>query len=87
VIALSTWLPLYKTFPMSVKANEATPVLQCHGDADPLVSPSFGAMTSQLISTFNSNIKFKTYKDMGHSSSDEEMEDVKDFINQCLPPV
>jgi len=54
-----------------VQANQETPILQCHGDSDPLVSPSFGAMTSQLISTFNSNIKFKTYKDMGHSSSDE----------------
>jgi lysophospholipase-2 len=87
LIALSTWLPLYKTFPACVKANQATPVLQCHGEEDMLVALSFGTMTSHLIKSFNAKAQFKTYSGMGHSSCDEEMEDVKKFISECLPPV
>lgn len=87
VVALSTWLPLHQTFPAAVKANQETPILQCHGDSDSLVAPSFGLMTSQLISSFNSHMQFKTYRGMEHSSCDEEMDDVKSFINKCLPPI
>jgi predicted esterase len=87
IVALSTWLPLYKTFPACVKSNQAVPILQCHGEADMLVALSFGTMTSHLIKSFNQNVQFKTFPDMGHSSCDEEMEDVKKFISECLPPV
>jgi lysophospholipase-2 len=87
IVALSTWLPLYKTFPACVKANQATPILQCHGEDDMLVASSFGMMTSHLIKSFNSKLVFKTYPGMGHSSCDEEMEEVKKFISECLPPV
>lgn len=87
IVALSTWLPLFKTFPGVVKANQATPILQCHGQDDSLVVHSFGKMTSELIKAFNPNIVFKTYAGMDHSSCDQEMEDVREFIAKCLPPV
>lgn len=87
IIALSTWLPLYKTFPGAVSANQATRILQCHGLDDGLVAPSFGKMTSELIKSFSPNIRFKTYSGMGHSSCDQEIEDIGNFIAECLPPV
>ena len=31
LLALSSWLPLYKTFPQALKWNSSTPVLHCHG--------------------------------------------------------
>ena len=39
IIALSCWLPLHKTFPGAVNsANSEVPILQAHGDCDPVVS-------------------------------------------------
>ena len=55
----------------AVKANKETPVLQCHGEADPLVNMSFGSMTGQLLKSFNKNHKFKQYPGLGHSSNEE----------------
>jgi len=87
IVALSTWLPLHKTFPGCLVANQATPVLQCHGESDPLVPLSFGKMTAQVLSSFNPNHELKTYPNMGHSSSDAEMADVKSFLNKIIPPI
>ena len=55
----------------AVKSNQATPMLQCHGEDDMLVAHSFGSMTSQLISTFNNQLQFKSYPGLGHSSCEE----------------
>jgi len=49
-----------------VKSNQLTPILQCHGDADPLVTHEFGKMASDLISTFNNHLQFKTYRGLTH---------------------
>lgn len=87
IIALSTWLPLYKTFPGAVVTNQSTPVLQCHGQDDSLVAHSFGKMTSELVKSFCPNVEFKTYAGMDHSSCDQEVEDIKEFISKWLPPV
>lgn len=54
-----------------VKSNQATPILQCHGQDDMLVAHSFGSMTSQLIHTFNNQLQFKSYPGLGHSSCEE----------------
>jgi len=49
-----------------VKSNQSTPILQCHGDADPLVTHEFGKMASEMISTFNNHLQFKTYPGLAH---------------------
>ncbi|XP_070555979.1 acyl-protein thioesterase 1-like [Ptychodera flava] len=87
VVGLSTWLPLHKQFPEALKGNKETPILQCHGTADPMVKLPFGEMTSQTLSKMNSKVTFKTYKGMAHGSCDEEMRDVQIFINKNLPPL
>jgi len=38
--ALSTWLPLHARFPQELANFDGklkTPIIQCHGDADPMV--------------------------------------------------
>jgi len=89
VIGLSCWLPIASEIPpKDNQANNQIPMLQCHGDADPLVIPAIGAMSSALLQKINpANHKFKMYSGMGHSSCDEEMNDVKLFIERNLPPV
>lgn len=85
VVGLSCWLPLRSEFPQAAIGNTGTPILQCHGDCDPIVPYKFGQITSQLVKKFAGNIEFKTFRGMMHSSCDGEMADIKKFVDQCLP--
>ncbi|KAI5627983.1 acyl-protein thioesterase 1, partial [Silurus asotus] len=91
VVALSCWLPLRNSLSKvyMIGANKEIPVLQCHGEADPLVPLIFGCLTVEKLKTIlNPNsITFKTYPGMPHSACPEEMMDIKQFIEKQLPPI
>lgn len=84
VMALSCWLPLRDEFPGCVVENKAMPILQCHGDCDPLVPYKWGQITTQAIRKFAPQIEFKTYAGMMHSSCDAELADMKRFVQTQL---
>lgn len=86
VIALSTWLPLRSKFPAEAVGNRNTPVLQCHGNCDPLVPYKWGQATATLLKQFMTQTEFKTYEGVSHTSCDEEMRDVKEFVEKLLKP-
>ncbi|KAL0270627.1 UNVERIFIED_CONTAM: hypothetical protein PYX00_007975 [Menopon gallinae] len=88
VMALSCWLPLHKTFPDAlVPSNKDLPIIQCHGDCDPIVQYKWGQMTASYLKSFMKNIEFKTYRGMMHNSSEQEMRDLKAFLEKYLPEV
>uniref|UniRef100_A0A8D0A377 Acyl-protein thioesterase 1 n=1 Tax=Sander lucioperca TaxID=283035 RepID=A0A8D0A377_SANLU len=91
VVALSCWLPLRSSFPQASanSANKDMHVLQCHGDADPLVPFMFGSQTAEKMKSLinPANITFKSYRGLPHSACPEEMVDVKRFIEKQLPPI
>lgn len=87
VICLSGWLPLNKSFPGAMKCPDTLQILQCHGDCDPLVSFKWGQMTASILNTLLKKPEFKSYRGLLHSSSEEELRDVKEFISNSLPPV
>ncbi|KAM6976612.1 LOW QUALITY PROTEIN: acyl-protein thioesterase 1 [Aplochiton taeniatus] len=91
IVALSCWLPLQSSFPQASAstANKDIHVLQCHGEADPLVPLVFGSRTVEKLKSFinPANVTFKTYPDMPHSACQEEMMDIKQFIEKQLPPI
>ncbi|EAW86745.1 acyl-protein thioesterase 1 isoform X3 [Pongo pygmaeus] len=91
VTALSCWLPLRASFPQGPigGANRDISILQCHGDCDPLVPLMFGSLTVEKLKTLvnPANVTFKTYEGMMHSSCQQEMMDVKQFIDKLLPPI
>uniref|UniRef100_A0A2K5Q3S7 Acyl-protein thioesterase 1 n=1 Tax=Cebus imitator TaxID=2715852 RepID=A0A2K5Q3S7_CEBIM len=68
--------------------NRDISILQCHGDCDPLVPLMFGSLTVEKLKTLvnPANVTFKTYEGMMHSSCQQEMMDVKQFIDKVLPP-
>ena len=87
LIALSCWLPLHKKFPGAAPAaNRAVPTLQAHGDCDPVVPYRWGQLTSTTLKSFMGNHEMKTYKGLAHTSSAAEMQDVKEFLQQLIPP-
>ena len=75
VIALSTWLPLHHHFPAQLTQVEnkfKTPFLQCHGDFDPIVPSDWAKLTVQVLKTMGfSDVSFKVYSGLGHSSTEE----------------
>ncbi|XP_053517040.1 acyl-protein thioesterase 1 isoform X2 [Artibeus jamaicensis] len=91
VTALSCWLPLRTSFPQGPISgvNRDISILQCHGDCDPLVPLMFGSLTVEKLKTLvnPANVTFKTYEGMMHSSCQQEMMDIKHFIDKLLPPV
>ncbi|XP_029191445.1 acyl-protein thioesterase 2-like [Acropora millepora] len=86
ILLLSSWLPIYKSFPACIKGNSKTPILQCHGKLDPIVAFRFGEMTRDVLKSFCSKFEFKSYADMAHSSSPEEMADVNKWLTGRVPP-
>jgi lysophospholipase-2 len=88
VVGMSTYVPLRKEAPIVADANKETPILLCHGDADAVVSYSFGLSASELLKeATQAPVEFKTYRGMAHSACPEELRDVAAFLKKVLPPV
>nr|XP_055174289.1 acyl-protein thioesterase 1 isoform X2 [Nyctereutes procyonoides] len=91
VTALSCWLPLRASFPQGPISgvNRDISILQCHGDCDFVVPLTFASLTAEKLKTLvnPANVTFKTYESMMHSSCQQEMMDIKHFIDKLLPPV
>lgn len=85
VMALSCWLPLHKNFPGILKSPDTVPILQCHGDCDPVVPYKFGQLSSSVLKTFMKHSQFQSYRGLSHSSSEAELEDMKKFIEKHVP--
>uniref|UniRef100_A0A8C9SFL4 Acyl-protein thioesterase 1 n=1 Tax=Scleropages formosus TaxID=113540 RepID=A0A8C9SFL4_SCLFO len=76
-------------FSQVCSSNKDVHILQCHGEADPLVPLVFGCLTVEKLKSFvdPANVQFKTYPRMPHSSCPQEMMDIKQFIEKQLPPI
>lgn len=77
IIGLSCWLPLHKSFPDAKKTNDSVPIFQCHGEVDPVVPINYGQLSHSQLKSFMTNAQFTSYPRLSHSSSSEEMSDVK----------
>nr|XP_058927012.1 acyl-protein thioesterase 1-like [Kogia breviceps] len=91
VTAFICWLPLRASFPWGPISglNRDISILQCHGDLEPLVPLMFGSLTAERLKTLvnPANVTFKTYGSMIHSSCQQEMMDIKQFIDKLLTPI
>ncbi|XP_019791976.1 acyl-protein thioesterase 1-like isoform X2 [Tursiops truncatus] len=69
--------------------NRDISVLQCHADLGPLVPLMFGSLTAERLKTLvnPANVTFKTYGGMMHSSCEQEVMDIRQFIDKLLPPI
>lgn len=84
VFSMSSWIPLYKQFPGNVVCDKSTPFLLCHGDKDPIIPYLWGQMATVLMKNTLTNVEFKTYNGLEHKTSDEEFQDVKQFIEKLF---
>ncbi|KAI9208224.1 Phospholipase/carboxylesterase/thioesterase [Polychytrium aggregatum] len=85
VIALSGYLPLSKQILESHKdTNKETPFLLGHGDADDIISLNQAKISAAALRSLGLKIDFKLYLGMGHSTCDEEIQDIAQFLkSEC----
>ncbi|KAI9197359.1 Phospholipase/carboxylesterase/thioesterase [Polychytrium aggregatum] len=85
VIALSGYLPLSKQILESHKdTNKETPFLLGHGDEDDVVALNWGKMSTAALTNLGFKINFKVYRGMGHSTCEQEIQDITQFLkSEC----
>lgn len=86
VILLSTWVPCSSNYSDPHQSvNRSTPVLQCHGNKDNLISFDWGLNTNSIVKRIFQHVDFKSYKELGHWVTKKEFDDIQKFIDKVLP--
>eukprot|EP00544_Gedaniella_sp_CCMP2646_P005593 CAMPEP_0202484874 /NCGR_PEP_ID=MMETSP1361-20130828/3835_1 /ASSEMBLY_ACC=CAM_ASM_000849 /TAXON_ID=210615 /ORGANISM="Staurosira complex sp., Strain CCMP2646" /LENGTH=281 /DNA_ID=CAMNT_0049113631 /DNA_START=83 /DNA_END=928 /DNA_ORIENTATION=- len=86
IILLSGYLPAASKFQIS-PGLEDTPILHCHGTADPMVPLAVAQKSQELLAEKGAKeYVLKPYAGVVHTVSMEEIQDVKDFLKRVLPP-
>ena len=84
-MALSTYFPGNKPATRDDDSTQIlTPVLQCHGEDDEMISMERGQLTADLLKTLVKSHTFIKFPYMGHECNEEELMRIKDFINEKL---
>jgi predicted esterase len=86
ILALSGYLPYRGDLSKVVHAeNKQTPLMMAHGEADQVVSFAIGQKSFKAIQAARpDNLTFKSYRGVGHHSSEEEMRDVASWMKKIL---
>ncbi|KAJ2509701.1 hypothetical protein GGI11_003122 [Coemansia sp. RSA 2049] len=83
---LSGYLPIRdKILTRATDASKKVPVFQAHGTADEVVMFQYGEMTSEVLKKNGYNVDFRTYRHMGHSTCNDEIKDLGQFLSKQLP--
>jgi len=84
IMALSCYLPNADKLPDNLhEANQATSILQNHGEQDQVVLISAGKMANTLLVNNNYNVQWKSYN-MPHSVLPEQIQDIAKWIVKKL---
>ena len=85
VVGLSTYLPLATRLEEEAHpANAGLAAFMAHGSFDPLVLPSLGEGSRDLLRSRGHAVEWHTYP-MAHSVSAEELGDLRTFLLRVLP--
>jgi phospholipase/carboxylesterase len=85
VVALSTYLPLAATLPAEAHpANAGVPVFMAHGTFDPIVPPTLGERSRDLLRERGHDVEWHAYP-MPHSVCADEVQDLRAFLLRALP--
>jgi len=83
-MALSTYLPLHDSLPKELTdAGKATPILMCHGRADPVLPLAMGSGSRDGLRGWGLSVDWHEYP-MGHSVCAEEIDDISAWLAKVL---
>jgi len=98
IVVLSGWLPLYQKMKMmATPVNTATPMFWGHGKDDPLIKfnlcvrsvdflkQELGIPAAEAGAPEKGGLAFHSYEDLPHSTNNEELRDLKDWLKRVLP--
>mmetsp|Transcript_22285 Transcript_22285/g.66039 ORF Transcript_22285/g.66039 Transcript_22285/m.66039 type:complete len:287 (-) Transcript_22285:1133-1993(-) len=86
IVVMSGYLAAAKSFKLT-SGLEVTPILHCHGSADPMVIYDMAKKSQQhLLEMGAKEYKLRSYAGLVHSVNMEEIADVMTFLQRVLPP-
>jgi len=65
--------------------NKLTPIFMGHGDFDPVVRYPWGKATAEKLREWGWQVDFKTYPGLPHSCSQDEIDDLENYIKARIP--
>ena len=87
ILALSTYLPLRATLGAeAAAANQAIPILMCHGREDPIVPVELARQSFDALNGAGFTPRWRDYS-MQHQLCAEEIVDISQWLLQVLPPL
>ncbi|EEY59173.1 acyl-protein thioesterase, putative [Phytophthora infestans T30-4] len=87
VMVLSSFIPREKEFQFAPE-TAGVPLLICHGDADSRARYEWALKSKQRLADAGAkDITFYTYPNMDHTSSPQEMKDVRAWLGRVLPAI
>lgn len=85
IMALSGYLPLAGQFAAErAAANAHTPIFMAHGSQDPVVLPTRGEASRDLLASLGYRVQWHSYP-MPHGLHPQEVADISAFLQQVLP--
>jgi len=86
IAIMSGYLPASKQFAIT-PGLEATPILHCHGEADPMVRVGLARRSRQMLTEEKGALEYelKTYPALVHSVNADELAEVLSFLKRVLP--
>ncbi len=86
LLALSTYVPLPEAFAKEANpARRDTPILMCHGTADPMLPHQLGTWSRDLLQQAGFEVTWKEYP-MQHQVCLEEIQDISAWLREKLKP-
>jgi phospholipase/carboxylesterase len=87
ILALSTYLPLRASLAAeAAAANQAIPILMCHGREDPIVPIELARQSFDALQAAGFAPRWRDYS-MQHQLCAEEIVDISQWLLQVLPPL
>lgn len=87
LMVLSSFIPREKEFQFAPE-TAGVPLLICHGDADSRARYEWALKSKQRLADAGAkDITFYTYPNMDHTSSPQEMKDVRAWLGRVLPAI
>jgi phospholipase/carboxylesterase len=84
ILAISTYLPLEQSLSAeAAEANKTTPILMCHGNADPVIPIRHGMSSAQYLKDLGYKVEWREY-DIEHSVALQELVDIGIWIKSVL---
>jgi lysophospholipase-2 len=86
IVVMSGYLAAKAQFNI-VEGLHDTPILHCHGEADPMVQISMARRSQAVVKDEMGaeNYELKTYPGLVHSANMDELADVQSFLQSVLP--